>query len=336
MNNQKQPHYIHRLTYTTQERIVGIFVVLGLFILFGLFVLNSRSLHLFEDYIEVALIVDRAEGVGTETPVRVSGIRVGRVNDIQLTPENLVRINLRIYETYTHMLRTNSRPAITLSLLGRTTIDFNTGDPNLASIRDGEVFYVDSPFSVEKLLTKAGPLLDSVEQTIINLENITEQIEPESIAHLINNTNTLVQNMAHLSQEITNRDSLANKLLTDEDFAEQVTELIANIESLLQITEHRITSLGPIIDDLAPIMSNTREAAPFLPELLRETTTALEYLNDTLAVMQPEMQNMPELLLRINLLMEQSEDLLNKVSGMWFLPTSPEHSKEEVELVPHG
>ena len=144
---------------------------------------------MFEDYIQVNLFVERAEGVGADTPVRVSGIPVGRVDSIELTPQNLVRIQLRVYESYTNMLRADSVPSITLSMLGRTTIDFNAGDPSKPPIEDGEVFYVEPAFSIEDLMSRAGPMLNRVDETITRLAQITQRIEPEQIAELLANTN---------------------------------------------------------------------------------------------------------------------------------------------------
>ncbi len=49
--SQQQPHYVHRVQYSTQERIVGVFVLAGLAIVIGLTVAKGQSTNFFEERI---------------------------------------------------------------------------------------------------------------------------------------------------------------------------------------------------------------------------------------------------------------------------------------------
>lgn len=48
---EQRIHYIHRLSYSVRERLVGVFVLVALAVVFGLIFINSRTSHLFEERI---------------------------------------------------------------------------------------------------------------------------------------------------------------------------------------------------------------------------------------------------------------------------------------------
>jgi phospholipid/cholesterol/gamma-HCH transport system substrate-binding protein len=55
-----------------------------------------RDVPIFRQTMEISTVFDRADGISSGSLVYIKGVRVGSVNQIQLTRENNVRVNMRI------------------------------------------------------------------------------------------------------------------------------------------------------------------------------------------------------------------------------------------------
>ncbi|MCC5854333.1 MAG: MCE family protein [Idiomarina sp.] len=331
----KRPHYIHRLSYSAQEKVVGLFVLLAAVIFFAVFVINSRSLHLFDDYIQLQLYVQNAEGVSRDTPVRISGIEVGRVDSVEITPEHLVLITVRVYDRYTSMLRTNSRASIKLSLLGRTTIDLSAGNPNLPTLEDGTSLVVEEPISIDELLAQVAPMVDTVNVTLNHFSELLLAVKPGDVETLIGNTAAITTDLQAIIQKVAAGEGLIGHVLFDPEFQQQATRLLDHVEQTLLTAEARLGQLEPLLEALEPLLAETNKTIPHLPALMSETLTLLEYVNATLVGLQPEVQQLPDMIHRINVLMEQTDFLMNRVSDSWWFSRGRTAPQQRIEVIPH-
>ena len=107
-DSNPKPHYIHRTSYSFQEKLVGSFVLgaaaLILILLFSLL----RQQNMFEDDFEVYAVLTSAEGLARQTAIKISGIEVGHVSNFEITPNNDIKVTLRIFERY-HSDRKSTR-----------------------------------------------------------------------------------------------------------------------------------------------------------------------------------------------------------------------------------
>lgn len=108
---------------------IGVFVLVTLVLLAVLVTIFSGLPNLFTAHYRYTVILPNAAGVGTGTPVRRSGVRIGEVEGLQLDNETgKVRVGLLIERKYA--LHKNEVPVLNRGLLGDTTIDFVTKPPN--------------------------------------------------------------------------------------------------------------------------------------------------------------------------------------------------------------
>ncbi|HBC82142.1 MAG TPA: outer membrane lipid asymmetry maintenance protein MlaD, partial [Escherichia sp.] len=122
---------------------VGIFLLIAL--LAALFiclkaadVASMRS----EPTYRITATFDNIGGVKVHSPVRIGGVVVGRVADIELDPKTyLPRVSLDIEERYNQIPDTSSLAIRTSGLLGEQYLALNVGfdDPELGSsmLKDG-------------------------------------------------------------------------------------------------------------------------------------------------------------------------------------------------------
>ncbi|RUO39372.1 hypothetical protein CWE15_09625 [Aliidiomarina taiwanensis] len=331
----KKPHYIHRMSYSAQEKLVGVFVIVALALLVGLFTLNASNLHLFENYKHIELHVQNAEDITLDTPVLSSGIQIGRVDQVKVTPENSISIRVRIYESYTHMVRTDSTPKLRLSLLGRSSIEFSTGTMSYPEIEDGAVLVVDTPMSMDDLMAQVRPVLSNLEQTIAHVSDIVAAIEPNDVAKTVHHLSNLTGEVSLMAQKINAGEGSLGQLLNNPEFATQLADLLGTTGNVLNSVDRRLSELAPLLTGMAPTVNELSNAAPQLGELFNQTVTMLEQVNQALAAIQPETQQLPDLMIRVNLLTEQANRLLNQMSQSWLFSGGKKDSEQQVELVPH-
>ncbi len=106
------------------RRRLGVFVAGTLAVLTALVVLFGGAPDVFHKRTKYTVLYPEAPGVTTDTPVRKSGVRIGRVSGIDID-ENTgqVRVNIEVENKFRPRL--NEEPAISRGLLsGDTSVDF--------------------------------------------------------------------------------------------------------------------------------------------------------------------------------------------------------------------
>src|SRR5579871_5259344 len=116
---------------------IGTFVLLGLLVLGVLVLLFGGMPTLFSEHERYTTILDKAEGVGPGTPVRLSGVPIGSVESVDLDPQtHKVRIVFLVRKKYPV---TEDLEAVPIrSLLGDTTLDLlpRTSQSKPETLRD--------------------------------------------------------------------------------------------------------------------------------------------------------------------------------------------------------
>ena len=133
-------HYVHRLSYTALERLVGAFVLIALLLLVVLFVYSREAKTLFADKFVLIAYMRNAQSITTDTKVLISGIEVGEVRTVDLGDDNLIRVELEVLERFHSLVHQDSRASLSkLSMIGKATIEVSAGTIELPLIPDGGV-----------------------------------------------------------------------------------------------------------------------------------------------------------------------------------------------------
>ena len=108
-------HYSHRLSSGRLAQIVGTFVLIPVLILAVAGFWMSKTEHLFEPKYELLASLSKSYGLEPGAPVVVSGIRIGRVKQVDLNDRGTVDLLLQLSTRYQDMVRSNSELRITKS-----------------------------------------------------------------------------------------------------------------------------------------------------------------------------------------------------------------------------
>ena len=156
-NNRTRAHYIHRLSYSAQERLAGTFVLLAVGILVWLLITSQKTQNLFEDEITLYATMCSIQAVNKDTNVIISGLDIGSVTDVNIDDENHVIITMSILKKYQKLIRTDSTAELLnfkFALLGKSVIEISVGSPQLPVIEDGSTLVIKESFNLVQLIAK--------------------------------------------------------------------------------------------------------------------------------------------------------------------------------------
>lgn len=271
-------HYVHGLSYTFQERLVGAFVLSTLVIGALLFFYSGQAATLFAKKFMVTANLHNAQGLAPDAKVYISGVEVGRVRAIDITQDNDIRLTLELLERFHPLVRTDSRASLSkLAMIGNASVEIRAGSPKLPQIEDGASLRVDELMTVEQLLGEAAPVLNDFKHLVTRLDAIMQAVDPQDISRSVKSLQASLANI----EKVT-------------------TQLAAGQGALGQLTRN--------------------------PEVERDLTGVLRNAQGASADLRRASSDLPELIQRLRLLVEQMNLTLRAVQGTW--PVSSSVPKE--------
>jgi phospholipid/cholesterol/gamma-HCH transport system substrate-binding protein len=320
------------MSYSSQERLVGIFVLSALAVIFLLFFINSKTANLFQDSITLHAYLKNAEGISTETLVKVSGIEVGKVKSIDISRDHRIHLTLQVFERYRELVRRDSQASIgKLSVFGRSTIDIEAGSPNEPVLEDGDSIEVEEPLSMDELIAELTPVVKAVEESVQRFAKVMQAVEPKKVESIVANLEESSSNIRKISQQLNNDKGAVGMALYDEEFRQRLKQTVDTLDKTLSQTEQRLAQLEPVVNNIDTITNETGKASKDFPALVHDTKTMVGNINTTLTSLNVEVKQLPDLITRMNVLMEQTDRLLEGISNSWMF--SSEESREREKLI---
>jgi len=111
------------------EVLVGLFMLLGFAALFMLAMQISGLTKIAgNDYYVVSADFDNIGSLKPRSPVRIAGVKIGRVGKIDLDPQTYrARVSLYLDDSHTHVPKDSSASILTEGLLGSNYISVTPG-----------------------------------------------------------------------------------------------------------------------------------------------------------------------------------------------------------------
>ncbi|MCW8841725.1 MAG: hypothetical protein OQK96_12240, partial [Gammaproteobacteria bacterium] len=95
--------------------------------------------------------------------------------------------------------------------------------------------------------------------------------------------------------------------------------------------EGRLMQMEPVLENVTTITDATGEASQEFPQLVHGTRTMVDNINTTLTSLNLEAKQLPDLITRMNVLMEQTDRLLEGIANSWLF--SSEEAREKERLI---
>jgi phospholipid/cholesterol/gamma-HCH transport system substrate-binding protein len=132
------------------ETIMGavVLVIAGLFMAFAF---TSAQLDVVDGY-QVRAQFDRVDGLNVGTDVRLSGIKVGTVIDLDLDPKSFLAVMTMSIDPQIRLPADSSARIVSEGLLGGKYVTVEPGGDETALIDGGEIEFTQSPIILEDLI----------------------------------------------------------------------------------------------------------------------------------------------------------------------------------------
>lgn len=171
------------------ETKVG-FLALGSFVLIILFAYLMGFVSPFSNSHELHVMYNFAGGIEEGSPVRVMGIKVGKVKAIQFDPnfkmpngeETKLRLTITIDKRAWTTVRRDSKFFINLAgVIGEKFLEISPGSAEAASFTEGDVVRGEDPPRIDQLISQsyglAGKLIELVEKNEGSVGSIIQQLD---------------------------------------------------------------------------------------------------------------------------------------------------------------
>jgi len=151
---------------------LGVFIFLGIVVLVvGIFVIGGTK-GLFRSAFTVTAYFETVEGLRAGAAVRLSGVDVGVVDNVSISPKNnKVEVVLKLRNEIKDFIKTDSQASIeTEGLVGNKIVTITVGSAEGESVKDGAVIKSKEPF-------RLAMVLEETQGTIANIRKITSDFE---------------------------------------------------------------------------------------------------------------------------------------------------------------
>lgn len=313
--------HIHRVRYSTKERLAGLFILIAAVLLVAAFVF-SRQLHfLLADTFELHAYVEDAQNINRDTSIRMAGFEIGRVKRVEWQEDNIL-LTFEIREKFHEQIRKDSVASIGMALVGDASIEITRGNPALERLPDGAQIPLEETPSVENLIEMAAPAVANANEILERVNAILAAIDPARIAQLTEELGRTMANVRELTDSSTEGGGIVGRLFSDEAFADSIATSTEELAGVMQALQQRLEDLGPVFE-------NTEEITAEMPALVEESAELAQALTAQLEDVDAG-DEMADILVQLRSLLNETERTLRGIQNVWpIAPNMPEETSTD-------
>lgn len=251
-----------------QERIefqVGLFIMGVVAAVLGLIVFAAFERELLARKVSFTVVGAAGDAIDRGVPVKISGVRVGTVSDVDLDDVKTVRFTLAVGAKHAQWFRKSTTIAFTggSPLLGPAALVVHTNPDDLDIAPKGHVF----PLIRDQ--QGPGPVFEQAKITLERAQKLLDKLNDPS-----GNVQTLLANLKEASTALNHGNGTARLLLND-------PETVAKIRSIL-------AQAAGVAQDLKTVSASAEQSIPKrLPAILTRAQNLVDELNAVAQKVKP-------------------------------------------------
>jgi phospholipid/cholesterol/gamma-HCH transport system substrate-binding protein len=292
------------------ELRVGIVVLIAIGVL-GYFIINMGETGWFES--EEAYMVnvrfDSIAGIAPDAPVRLAGVRVGRVSGVDLSPEGQALVTLRLDPEV--RLRDGAIATVaSMGILGEKYVELTAGTLGASEILNGGFIEAGAPVSIDQMVVVMNNIASNAEQITASLTNVfgTEAGEAR-MQRILDNLEAFSGDLGSLVQ--ANRSSIdattGNIEQLTASLSESLPPLVAEMRTLVGdlnvLVVDNEARFGETATNLRDVTESFERSAGQLEEIMSKINTG----DGTVS----RLINEPETVEKMNNALDTVDDSLN-------------------------
>lgn len=289
------PNQVSRVSSMKTEAKVGLVTVAAILILL-LFISFLRGGILRERGYLVRVIFPTVAGLQIGSSVQMSGVTIGRVQRIELTPEYRAAVTLLI-EPHVRIPRGSKFTIASVGLLGDRIVTVSPGPAFAEPLPPNSEVTGEAPFTLEDLYTRVDAISREVQGLISSIREVVGDRElQEGLKQIVRNVDHATRRLERILTEdvggtAASLRAMANDLAVaahqvraivqaiagDGELARQVRSTVASLERTSRRVEEMAESLHGLIND---------EEVKAVKDLIKEARQAVRQANQWLTRME--------------------------------------------------
>jgi phospholipid/cholesterol/gamma-HCH transport system substrate-binding protein len=247
---------------------VGILILVS-FVILAAFVLVMTGIS-FQPTYTVYVDFDNPGGLQSGAPVRIAGVKVGKVAELAFRGGNvdsktgrrtLIRAELKIEKRVQSSIHQDADFYVTAQgVLGEQFLSIDPGSPDKPQLADGAIVKGIDPPRLDLFLAKAYELLDVTVNGIHNNRELLSNLATNAAGVLKTLDMVLTDNRDRIQRTLQNVEELTAqaKVLTEEAKANYVEnpKVARTIDNVDRITTDLQRDLGPLMHDAREATAN--------------------------------------------------------------------------------
>jgi phospholipid/cholesterol/gamma-HCH transport system substrate-binding protein len=346
------------------DRYVGILVVLAVVLVVVALVFLARGQQWFAKRSMYRVTFSRVQGLKPGTSVTISGMEVGQVKSLHLTPQSKVELILDVLQKYGENIRQDSRATVAMALLGGKSVEITVGSPGQPSLPEGSIIPSEEPKEITDLLKEIDfkTPLKKLDDALENLKSITQKLnDPRGelftllksvefvTAQLKNgqgNVGAILQDPKMHREIMASLESIRRSLSRVEeatqnasDFSrilpgagEEVARAAKEVPEVLQDVKKAVSDLPPIMENVRKAASHAAMIAEDLRDIARDGKVIARDVKEITGSVQKGPPRIPDLMASTQETVEDADQLIQGLKNHWLLRGSMPRVKEEMPL----
>ncbi len=272
-----------------------------------------------------------APGVSEGTPVRKSGILIGRVSKVSFAKEGGVTVEAKIDRNVT--LYRSEVPQVSGSLLGGDVVIQFVRRPNVPGEQKptlppsapakedsadlepaaGEEITIRTSLAVAQV-TPAGSAdsmpAENLEQPLEDGDRIKGIVAPNAfqvIGNMEGDLSNAINSLSNAGAEVSKLAASVNRIFADND--DQINRIVGKTERTIDGLNNALTNIDDVLGD-QEVRSNLKRAIAGLPDLLDDTRTTVTTMRGTMESVDRNLRNLEGL---TGPLGERGEEIVSRV-----------------------
>ena len=240
------------------ETIAGVFALASIILLLVIVIFLGRHEAIFEKHYQIIGFFNSVGGLQPGAEVRLAGITVGYVADIEFGPQKRVKVKMSVKQNEQKRIRKDSIAIIeTMGLMGDRYVEITVGSENEPMIPNGGIVHSKERFGLTELAEIAEPAAKDLEKIIHNLLVVTDKVVARS-----KEMGAIVDNVNDISTGLRQGKGTIGALLKDD----AVYRKVSNILDTTRI----------IMEKFETVSSRAEKASVGLPALVKEARSSLK------------------------------------------------------------
>lgn len=286
-----------------QDKVLGLVVLAAIGLVLYAIYLNRVSAPQNNMQFELRAHVKQTHGIIVDSPITLSGVLIGQVSSVELTPAGQVEIRMQLDAHYRSFYRKDSVIKID-SKLGLSTVFSGSG-----------LTFVPSQNTNNLLGHKS--LVKVMEPT--SFDELIEQWQIEKIA---NQLTAIVDSLAVITQTVEqNQQHIAASLQQADQLTASLNQSAEILPQTLQQFNRSLEQIEVLTKQLA--QTSSRLEVPINDALVQFEQTA-EQGKSAIQAAELALIDLPQLIDEVELTLNSSRKLIHTLDNHWFLKSTSE------------